>query len=449
MNGIAKRGCPRVWLLTGTPPGCRSVGAIFLRDMIATYPRDSLACTVVRPTTDTEPSLGCLPWLRKKVLRYEPVRFRGRLGSIRARLTRRAAWRRLLGSSLNDLTRGVTAHAKDERAEVVVALLNQPLMLAVAARAADHLGIPVVPIMMDPPEYLIDRVGADRAVRTYLLACLDNVVRRAPRVGVASYAMAHYVSAQYGTDAVVLIHGFDRSQWRSVRPSPRSHTNCVIGFAGSLYATDAFDALRVALDSVGWRVGGRAVTLRLVGSVAVPAATPCSHYDIVGWTTPQDAIALIAEADIGYLPYWFDERYRQVSALSFPNKMSVYVAAGTPVFFHGPEWSGPGAFVKQHGLGVFCSSRQPEEIIRDLTEALSPAAIARHLAAAERVRETELGLHVFQRRFAELLGIDATFVEGPAPHPICSCGWSGQVPEVGAQSGAARIGDGGALRCVP
>ena len=53
---------PRVLLLTGTPPGKRGVGEIYLRDLCLYYPRENLCCFTVCDNYDPLPQdLNWLP----------------------------------------------------------------------------------------------------------------------------------------------------------------------------------------------------------------------------------------------------------------------------------------------------------------------------------------------------------------------------------------------------
>ena len=109
---------------------------------------------------------------------------------------------------------------------------------------------------------------------------------------------------------------------------------------------------------------------------------------------------------------------RRVSAgveLSFPNKVSLYLAAGRPILFHGPERSTPTRFLERWPVGVPCHSLDPRVIAEALTVAATDAAFHTRVAAAiPQVLRAELGLHVFRRRFAEFVGVGECVLAAPA-----------------------------------
>ena len=88
-------------------------------------------------------------------------------------------------------------------------------------------------------------------------------------------------------------------------------------------------------------------------------------------------------------------------------------AAGSPVFFHGPEDSSPTRFIGRHPVGVACASLESGAIIAALERAADPVFQASARQAARRALEEELGLAVSRERFAQLMGVQAD-----ALHPV-------------------------------
>ena len=134
----------------------------------------------------------------------------------------------------------------------------------------------------------------------------------------------------------------------------------------------------------------------------------------LGWHSTTDALAILSQCDVCYVPYWFDDAFRPGVELSFPNKVSLYLAAGRPIFFHGPQESTPTRFLARWPVGVASHSLDGSEILAALNTAATDAAF--HEAAADaipRALRTELGMHVFRRRFAEFLGVDDAVLAAP------------------------------------
>ena len=149
----------------------------------------------------------------------------------------------------------------------------------------------------------------------------------------------------------------------------------------------------------------------------------CTHTStlgvyLLGALEPEDRStfeAHLSGCDVCYVPYWFDDAFRAGVELSFPNKMSLYLAAGRPVLFHGPERSTPTRFLERWPVGIACHSLDPRAIADALTVAATDADFHERAAAAiPQALRAELGLHVFRRRFAEFVGVDESVLAAPA-----------------------------------
>lgn len=392
----------RVLWIAGTPPGCHSVGAIFLRDALSVLPHDRVACVVVGPIVDRE-SIGCLPWLDKLVLPMLGGPWPKFGTGPKGRLARFAWWLTLFTRQRPALSAQVVRYAKERCVQRIVVQPNDPVLWVVANHTAERLNVPLSVLLLDPPGYLISRRGADRAMRRILVAEFGRLMRLSERTGCASPAMAQFVQDRYGRSANVTFHGFDEQDWVGTRSGPQVDGELRIGFAGGLYATDAWDAFVGALDSVRWQVAGRSVMVVLIGNVGVSRVGYGAHYQLKGWMPQRNVIHDLASMDIAYLPYWFASAYREVCELSFPTKLSTYLAASLPVFFHGPSYSGPGRYIEEHGIGLFCRSLQPAAIIQALHSMLSPDNFATYGVRIRSVRSAMFSAESFRRSIAWVL----------------------------------------------
>jgi len=115
----------------------------------------------------------------------------------------------------------------------------------------------------------------------------------------------------------------------------------------------------------------------------------------------------MSEADITYLPYWFDEAYRLSARMSFPSKLTTYLASGRPVLFHGPQYSSVTKFFYRFPVGICCHSLEESKIIECLHKfATDKNFYAESTKAIQTALDEELDLRIFLKRFAELLGIE-------------------------------------------
>jgi hypothetical protein len=218
----------------------------------------------------------------------------------------------------------------------------------------------------------------------------------------------------YGIDFVVIRAGVATALKKRWQEWSEDGEHYVIGFAGSLYATDAWEALLQALHSVGWRIAGRTVIIRMFGQHLQITTRQPVRVDYMGWRSAEEMIELLGDVDVCYLPYWFGAEHELEVQLAFPGKLSTYLGAGRPVFFHGPGYASVAAFFKRFPAGLCCHSLSETEIVAGLSR-LATDGEFRRLAwqAAERALEQELSMTVFQQRFARLIGIDPALLSPP------------------------------------
>ena len=191
-----------------------------------------------------------------------------------------------------------------------------------------------------------------------------------------------------------------------VTPKPTDRQEVVLGYAGSITAADAFECLIRALDTAGWRIAGRQVVLRLMGARYTFEPRGPQRIEYYGWQPVEQAVALLSTADLLYLPQPFTAQLRELAELSFPTKLSTYLAAGRPVVLHAPAHASVVPFFRRFPFGAWCDSLQGADLLgcfqRLLTdEAAQLAAVGQsHAAVAE-----ELNQRVFFQRFREFLGL--------------------------------------------
>jgi glycosyltransferase involved in cell wall biosynthesis len=309
----------------------------------------------------------------------------------------------------------IARFAERVKPDVLWVPLAGPTMINIASTVAARVQRPMLTTVWDAPDYALPHYWSiDGNALDRLMARFGDAVRASVRCAVASPEMARAYETKYGTPCVPMIHGMPESQW--MRPTGMRHPNepFVIGYAGSLYARREWDALIAALSSVNWQIGGRAVIVRVLAASLDVRATGPARIEFLGWHSTTDALAILSQCDVCYVPYWFDDAFRAGVELSFPNKVSLYLAAGRPIFFHGPRDSTPTRFLSRWPVGVSSHSLDAGDVLRALTTAAKDDAF--HDAAAvaiPNVLREELGLHVFRRRFAEFVGVDESVLESP------------------------------------
>jgi glycosyltransferase involved in cell wall biosynthesis len=394
---------PHVLVLAGASPSEQHGGEIYLAEACRNYPAGRISRFAIAHPVYSRPSewLG-IPIAYVDHPREHGIQRLGRLAAMASALPLHAYIRRVLVPRLVD---EAVRFAQAERPEVVWALLDSPTLMAVAWRVARRLSLPLVVSVLDPPERWTSELRFASITEKAMLGEFERSLRAACRVAVISEGMQAEYRRRFGLDSILLRHGIHPSLVQAPARQSQPGRQLIIGLAGNLYGREAQTTLFRALESTGWSIAGRAVSLRILSNsftVQVP-----SHADIqfLGWRSLPETIRLLSGCDLLYLPYWFDPRLRYSAQLCFPTKLPAYLAAGRPVLVHAPFDSAPAQFLGRYAAGEVCDSLEPSDLVATCTRLLdNEVRYGSAIAAAREAIGAELGLHVFLRRFADLIG---------------------------------------------
>jgi glycosyltransferase involved in cell wall biosynthesis len=406
---------PRLLIVSPVAPVPEGVGGVYLRDLCLMYPSERLAFAIL-------PGIGAGAWPEslerapRTTLDAIPERGFNRWGRKVQQSTRAVFDRYVDVQYLPKLMDQVAAFAEQTRPDLVWVPLAGPTMLNIAGALPRRLGIPMITTVWDPPDYALPHYWSLRGRSLdRIMNRFADAIRGSIRCAVASSEMQAAYEARYGTPCVPMIHGLPEREWIAPTGMRAPDEPFVIGYAGSLYARREWDALIAALGAADWHIGGRDTIVRVLASGLDVRVTGPARVEFLGWHSTTGAVRILSGCDVCYVPYWFDEAFRPGVELSFPNKMSLYLAAGRPVLYHGPERATPTRFLERWPVGVACHSLDAAAITEALTTAAADAAFhARAAAAIPPVLRAELGLHVFRQRFAEFVGVDESVLTPPA-----------------------------------
>jgi hypothetical protein len=388
---------PNVLLITQGDPRSTGVGELFLSELASHYPAGRLVrYTLVAGAVDAIPDR----WLGfRSVTRHVEY----------SSLPILSTWSQLafVRRSLPPITAQIDSLISQHHIDLIWISLNSANMVSLAERLLAGR-TPVVGIVWDDPEYLAAAQHLDPWTTRRTLRRFASVLPALRRVGVASDGMAALYGPKYGVRGIVMIHGIHPSRWRQSRASATPTSEYTVGFAGSLHCKREWNALIDALDDWNRREPTR-VKVRFIGRFPRRVARRAPFVDTVGPLSLDDTLTELASTDVAYVPYWFDRRHAWAAQTAFPSKISAYVAAGTPVFYHGPRQSSPAEFLQRYPVGLSCHSLEIADIQRTLRTLLFDQEVRASLAGARAgALEDRLGSEAFLRRFAELLGIDRT-----------------------------------------
>jgi glycosyltransferase involved in cell wall biosynthesis len=282
--------------------------------------------------------------------------------------------------TISPLVREAVEFGRQQNATSVWAVLQGQTMVRMAGAVANRLGVPLHVQVWDPLSWWLRSHGVDRLNRKWDLALFDRTLRQAVACATASGPMASHYQARYGTSSRAIIASLDRSVARRPEPRLRKSNELSIGFAGQLYANDEWLRFVQALECTHWRVAGRKVVVRALGHQR-PQGIRDENLDFLGWQTQEKAVDLLSNAcDILYCPYPFAASLAEVAKFSFPSKISTYLAAGTPVIFHGPVYSAAALYLKEKRAGLVCDTLGADAVYEAILRLVKDEALYERLA---------------------------------------------------------------------
>ena len=125
-----------------------------------------------------------------------------------------------------------------------------------------------------------------------------------------------------------------------------------------------------------------------------------------GWLPLREMLRKLSATHFCYLPYWFTLEKRRHAELSFPTKLTTYLAAGRPVLYHGPAYAYAAQVMRDWRLGTSVHSLCPSDICRESKRLMTEESWRQQCSqAAREAFEKEFNARVMQANFARLAGI--------------------------------------------
>ncbi len=398
----------KVLLVSDVPPSTNYTGGLMLDQLVRFLPQGSVACFSVLDRRVVHPQVAAdLAWLR--IARADKPRERWNVFP---------GWRgEALSVVMESLSAALAAPALVRRAvrfgrefgaEAVWCMLQGQTLIRLARPVAEGLGVPLLAQVWDPPGWWLRENRVDRRSAQSVLGAFDEALRASRACAAASGPMAEAYRQRYGVKTVPVMPSLDPALAQAPATAPRPGPDLVIGMAGQIYARREWDALIAALDSADWRLGGRQVKIRLLGTHTEIRASGKSFIEYLGWRPQAEAIRLLADADLLYCPYWFDREFEEEARLSFPGKLATYFAAGRPVLVHAPDYASPARYVSQHRAGRCCDTLEPKGILDALRGLLDDTSAYAEAARNGRAAfERDFTLATMSARFQEFVGAAA------------------------------------------
>lgn len=407
----------KLLLLTDCPPCQEYTGGVFLDHLMRFLPKGSVVCfAVVNRQLDIEMRLSSdLDWIpieyAEKPQEYNSWGAAEEGASqveIEAAACLIESTRRTI--SVPILVERAVEFARSHDVDAVLAVLEGQTVVGMALPVANELRVPLYTMVWDPISWWMKENRIDQYNRALYTLQFDETVRRSKACGVASWAMADEYTSKYLTRCVPIVQGLDVAlSEEKPRRTVEQNDKFVLGMVGQFYALEEWRELIKALDDVEWSVSGRNVTLLTFGRSEPPGEIAAERIDFRGWLPPVEIVKLLAqEADALYCPYPFSSDFAEVARLSFPSKLSLYLASGRPVIFHGPGYSSPATYLKRFDAALMCGELDGLAIVRAIAKCIQEPSGSGELARRGKDRFcADFTIQSMRSSFLELLNADA------------------------------------------
>lgn len=258
-------------------------------------------------------------------------------------------WDRLL------ISREIIEFAKENKCELIFVSIQGQTITRLIRRVARKTGLKYVAQAWDPLEWWLRAHNFDYFSKKINLSEFNKLVKGSEKFAAMSWAMSVEFEKKYGITCVTNIPGL-KSGVTVKQKNLDSPDSFNIAFAGQLYAKKEFEVFVEALDKMGWKYGGKKISLNLYGMFLEEKYKKLKQVNFHGYVNQEQLIPLLVQADLLYCPYWFSKEFIKEATLSFPSKLTSYLKTGKPVFIHAPKYASPRKFLEHFKAAYICGS---------------------------------------------------------------------------------------------
>ncbi|MCO8097224.1 hypothetical protein NI462_08555 [Acinetobacter lwoffii] len=256
-------------------------------------------------------------------------------------------------------------------------------------------------IIWDDYRYIAVNHKLAKTDRSYLDKAFKKILNNAKCVSV----MGHNMANEYKLDEnkyTILRSPINSDLMKEKNVGQRGSLNFV--FCGSLYAKSEWNNFIRVLQKYNFNINGVYINVHYIGNY--PKMNVISKKNIVyhSFKTGKELEKIMQLMDVGYLPYWLDEKHEIASKTSFPSKLSVYLENGLIVFNHSPKESEVSNINNIYSIGVSCNSLNENEIYNCLEKIVVMSTTrSQHFANVKNFINKELSDSIMLENLDKLL----------------------------------------------
>jgi len=358
MDEIESGSLPKVLLIVGGYSN-KGVGAQFIASMLSNYPQEQIVRFSI---INSENSLG------ENDLGYATHTFKSTISALPI-LSSLHYWkfkRKDLARCMEQLSNLMQKNKFD----IIWVILNGFYTTQLANELIKKNHHPMVVHVWDDPEYKADQSRIDHFTRKHLMSLFENILAKANRGVTVSDSMGRMYKNNYGLKSTTMVFCPPQEALISPQLFKQNKKHIEIVFAGSLYAYKEWNAFLDAVEENNDNPDNKEIKIHCIGNVS-RWTKKRAYVKYEALKPVGDAAKAINKADLAYLPYWMSNKFSHAVQTAFPSKLSLYVASGTPVLYHGPEVSTPAEFLIDYRVGINCHSLDSQKIINSIHSCLS------------------------------------------------------------------------------
>ncbi len=394
---------PKTLLLSGIAPGSNGVGEVLLRDMLASLPENSVSfCGLVSKDYFARADFNRLSHATffeppQEFLTRTSIGWKGTLSAVLTRL-------RVYEPAVKRLAKNVLRYIEEHRPRQIWAVMNSTVVVDVVAELCNQFSSSLLVHVWDDRKHIfaqrqLDRLSTRRTERRF-----QKALSHAAKLAVIGPEMAEEYAHFTDAPAVIIRHGISDDVVPRGHPSHSEEFR--IGISGSMYCYSAWKAFLGALDALDWKLHGKKVVLYIAASDIHLYSFKAAECRFMGWRSSREVLEMLENCDLLYLPQPFEPDSQPLARLSFPTKLSSYVATGRPILIHSPSYGSLTPFSKTNQVGFLSNTTRVGELAKQLLEECSiPEKLIAQSIASARVATTLLSHKQFVSSTKEFLSI--------------------------------------------
>jgi glycosyltransferase involved in cell wall biosynthesis len=291
-----------------------------------------------------------------------------------------------------------------EKIDVIWIILNSGQVMHLSHTLLSFLDCKLVTQIWDEPDYLLRESRLDIFTKKKLLVKFDEVLKHSNYIVTISEGMSQKYLAKYNKLVDHIYFAPPLLDLPRFRKRIRQNENLKIAFAGSLYAYKEWRSFLKCIEEINKSRKKPKIEVVFMGTPSKLAYMP-SWIKVFPHLPIEQAIDEVEKADIAYLPYWMDKRYEETVRATFPSKLAFYSGAGTPIFYHGPVYSTPISFLKNNAIGLFCDTKNHQEISMVLDKLNSDEFLKNYNDICKEVFQNNFNITIANEKFKKVISL--------------------------------------------